>query len=217
MENNTERLKNSLKALQEVFKGLEDYRVLGSVLVAALNGLPHRELHDIDLLIDKRIYRVVEARFKELGFRKVTKHALVFEWDEYEKTEHLSFGFLLKGNFKQDYFEYKPSNLFGLRIDNTYLKPTEYELYGYKIRGIPLRSVYEGIKVASLNTKRKVDLNIVLQKIKGELPTGLSLDQAFNVRVFGIAIPYLYPAFSQVYNIVGGIRLSLGKSYDTWH
>lgn len=217
MESNTERLKNSLKALQDVFKGLEDYRVLGSVLVAALNGQPHRELHDIDLLIDKRVYPAVEARFKELGFRKVTKPALAFEWDEYEKPEHLTFGFLLKGNFKQDYFEYEPSNFFRLRIDNAYLQPTEYELYGYKIRGIPLRSVYEGIKAASFNTKRTVDLNLVSRKIKGGLPKGLSLDQAFKVRVLGLTVPYLYPIFSQVYNIIGGLRLSLGKSYDIWH
>lgn len=216
MASNIEQIKNSLKAMQTVFAGFEDYRVLGSTLVAAINQNAHRELHDIDLLIDERIYEDVSNSFKEVGFRKVTKYASGFKWDEFEKENHLTFGILLRGKFNKDYFEYRPNKHIALMIKNDYLKPTIYELYGEKIRGIPLRSVYEGIKIASLNSKRKVDKQIILKKIGHSLPNGISLDSAFDVQIFGVKIPHLYTAFSQIYNLVGGVRLVLGKSYDPW-
>ncbi|HSA83487.1 MAG TPA: hypothetical protein VLF20_01200 [Patescibacteria group bacterium] len=217
MNNNSEQIKNSLAVLQEVFSGMKNYRILGSVLVAAINTKPHRELHDIDLLIDQKIYDEVVGRFIKFGFRKITKHASGFTWDEFEKENHLTFGVLLKGSFKEDVFEYKANNYITLLVDNEYIKPTMYELYGKKILGIPLRSVYEGIKIASFNTKRRVDKEVVVEKIGNTLSEGLSLNQAFHVRIGNIEIPYLYTLFSQVYNIVGGVRLAFGKSYDTWN
>ena len=36
MADNIEEIKNSLKVLPKVFHGLEDYRVIGSILVAAI-------------------------------------------------------------------------------------------------------------------------------------------------------------------------------------
>jgi hypothetical protein len=217
MNDNVEQIKNSLAVLQEVFSGMENYRVLGSVLVAAINSKPHRELHDIDLLIDEKIYDEVVARFLEFGFKKVTKHASGFTWDEFQKQNHLTFGVLLKGSFTNNYFEYKANNFVTLSVDSEYLKPTMYELYGKKIQGIPLRSVYEGIKVANLNIKRHVDKQIVVGKIGNNFLDGLSLNEAFHVYVGGVEIPYLYTVFSQVYNILGGIRLKLGKTYDMWN
>lgn len=216
MSSNSEQIRNSLAVLQEVFNGMENYRILGSVLVAAINTKPHRELHDIDLLIDQKIYDEVVMRFIKLGFRKVTKHASGFTWDEFKKENHLTLGVLLKGSFKEDFFEYKANSYITLLVDSEYIKPTLYELYGEKIRGIPLRSVYEGIKVASFNTKRRVDKKVVVEKIGNKLPEGASLNQAFHVQVGGVEIPYLYTLFSQIYNVIGGIRLTLGKSYDTW-
>lgn len=211
------QIKNSLRAMQKVFEGIEAYRVLGSTLVASINGKPHRVLHDIDLLIDKRVYPEVVKRFADLGFKRVTKRAPGFSWDEFEKADHLTFGVLLRGEFKQDYFEYKSGRWMTLRILSAYLTPTEYKLYGVAFRGIPLRSVYEGIKAASLNTKRKKDKAIVAQAVGDNLPNGPTINQAFGVKLFGITIPFLYTLFSEVYNLIGGIRLRLGKSYDAWH
>lgn len=214
---NTEQIKNSIRVLPELFDGFENYRVIGSILVAAINTKPHRELHDIDLLIDKKIYDQVVTRFEKFGFKKITKHASGFTWDEFKKLNHLPFGILLKGSFNNDFFEYKANKYVTLSVNNDYLKPTIYELYGEKIRGIPLRSVYEGIKIASLNTKRRVDKQIVAQKIGKKLPDGLSLNEAFHVHIGGVELPYLYSIFSQVYNVLGGIRLLFGKPYDTWN
>lgn len=216
MASNTEEIKNSLRAIQVVFNGLEDYRVLGSLLVASLNKEPHRELHDIDLLIDESIYEMVVSRFKKLGFERITKHAFAFQWDEFQKPNHLTFGVLLKGKFTSKYFEYSPNKQLKLRVDNDYLKPTEYHLYGVLFTGIPLRSIYEGIKIASFNAKRKIDKKIVGKQTNNKLPHGLSLNEAFHVDIMGTEIPYLYTVFSQVYNVIGGVRLKLGKPYDTF-
>lgn len=217
MENNIEQIKNSLMEINKVFAGFEDYRVIGSTLVAAINNGAHRELHDIDLLIDEKIYEEVSKRLQEQGFKKVTKRALGFGWDEYQKDKCLTFGVLLRGKFTKDYFEYKPNNFMSLVIKSEYLKPTSYKLYGETLRGIPIRSVYEGIKIASLNKKRESDKYVVLNKIGNIIPSGLSLDQAFYINLFGVRVPHLYTRFSEIYNLIGGVRLAFGRSYDPWH
>lgn len=217
MEDNIEHIKNSLKMIPKIFDGFEEYRIIGSILVAAINKEPHRLLHDVDLLVDESIYEELSGRFKKMGFKKITKHAPGFKWDEFEKEDHLTFGVLLKGTFEKDHFEYRPNKFAALYIDNTYLTPTYYELYGVKMRGIPLRSVYEGIKIASLNTKRGIDKEIVKRKIGSKLPEGFTLNQAFRVNFIGLDIPYFYTFFSQMYNLLGGARILIGKSYDPWH
>lgn len=56
-KNHLTSVTNGLKALDRLFnKQSINYRVLGSVLVAALNGTPHRTLGDIDVLVDKDDY-----------------------------------------------------------------------------------------------------------------------------------------------------------------
>jgi len=216
MASNDLEIENSIKTMQTVFAGLEDYRVVGSILVASMNGKPHRELHDVDLLIDKRIYQQILDRFEEADFKRVKKHAPGFKWDEFHKPKHLTFGTLLIGTFEKDYFLYKANRGLTLTIKTEYLKPTNYTLFGLKIRGIPPRSAYEGIKAASLNSKRKKDKQIVAKYMGVKITDGLSINQAFNVKLFGIRVPYLYALFSQVYNLIGGIRLRFGKSYDPW-
>lgn len=216
MKNQERSTINSLEALQEVFKGIPDYRVLGSILVAAINGKPHREIHDIDLLIDEKNIKEVLARFEKLGFKRVQKHAPGFSWDEFEKPNYLTFTNLLKGSFKEGYFEYRINRWLSLRINGDYLTATQYKLYGLPIKGIPKRSVFEGIKIASLNTKRKIDREVITGNFGSELPDGLSINKAFKVKVFGLNIPYLYGIFSQIYNLIGGVRQKLGKPYDPW-
>ena len=96
------------------------------------------------------------------------------------------------------------------------MKPTDYWFYGIKIRGIPLRSVYEGIKITDLNRKRKIEKQIVMGKIGANAIDGFSLNQAFHIKIGGIEIPYIYTIFFQIYNVIGGIRLALRKPYDIW-
>ncbi len=216
MKLNAGIVKNSLAVMDKVFAGMTDYRVLGSLLVAAINGKLHRELHDIDLLIDKEVYKEVARRFEEQGFKKIHKHAPGFEWDEFVKPNYLTFGVLLVGKFGKAFFDYRANRWLKLRIKKEYLKPTEYHLYGHKIRGIPVKSIYEGIKIANLNKKRRIDRTVVEKYFTSNIPESLSINRAFRVNLFGVDIPYLYTFYSHIYNIIGGIRLRIGKTYDPW-
>lgn len=48
------------------------------------------------------------------------------------------------------------------------------------------------------------------------MPEGGKYEKSFKVFLFGREIPYLYPLFSWLYNIFGGIRVLLNKKYEVW-
>lgn len=206
-----------LKELDKVFnKQHIQYRVLGSVLVAALNGKPHRILGDIDVLVDEDGYREVVTRLKTEGYVMSLKHSFGFHWTEAHREGSLGFTFLLVGKFFKEYFLYSISKYIELRILRTYLEATTYSLLGTSFIGIPLRSIYEGLKISNLNPKRKLDRKVVTDYLKGSIPSGVTLDRAFSVFVFGIELPYIYKLFSELYNLYGSVRVRLGKRYEVW-
>ena len=219
MENlqENESIKRGLETLEKIFnkEGI-NYRVLGSVLVAALNERPHRTLGDIDILLDKSNWQQVANNLKKAGYQLINKSKVGFNWFEAHKKDGLGFTFLLIGKFQDDYFEYELNNNLKLRIAIPYLYPTKYSLFGYSFTGIPRRSVYEGLKVSSLNPKRKVDREIVTKALGGEIPTGVKLERAFNIYFLGMKIPYAYSFFSYLYNLYGGLRVIFGKKYEVW-
>src|SRR3989344_3590997 len=118
---------NGLKVLHNVFsKQSVNYRVLGSVLVAALNGKPHRALGDIDVLIDEKDYEKIASGLKSAGYFLRRKKKFGFRWLEAERDDSLGFTFLLIGKFTDEYFSYKLSPDVELRISSEYLKSTKY-------------------------------------------------------------------------------------------
>lgn len=213
------QVKNGLLVLDRVFNQHKiNYRVLGSVLVASLNGMPHRTLGDIDMLIDKKDFEKVTRSLKFEGYKIISKQKLGFHWTEAHKPNSLGFTFLLVGSFKVDYFSYHLSSSIELRISNNYLNSTEYSLLGVKFVGIPISSIQEGLKISNLNPKRKLDNEVVKRaiKINDSSANRDSLKNAFKVYFLGIEIPYAYPLFSQLYNLYGGFRVILGKKYEIW-
>lgn len=211
------QVSNGLKILDKVFnKEHVNYRVLGSVLVASLNGKPHRTLGDIDVLVDETDYEKVISNLQVEGYTIETKHKFGFNWTEAHHDGNLGFTFLLIGKFSRDYFSCKLSTNMELRISIRYLEPTEYSFLGISFVGIPLRSIYEGLKISSLNPKRTLDRKVVTDYLKGDIPPGETLDRSFKVYLSGVEIPYAYPLFSQLYNIYGGLRVLLGRKYEIW-
>ena len=217
-EQDIKDIKNGLIALDRVFnkKGV-NYRVLGSVLVAAINGTPHRTLGDIDILLDESNWQQISGVLKKEGYQLVNKSSFGFNWFEAHKPNSLGFTFLLIGKFQDDYFEYVLNHILKLRIASSYLTPTKYTLFGYSFTGIPRRSVYEGLKISSLNPKRKLDRELVTKAFGGKIPTGVKLERAFNIYSFGLEIPYAYSFFSYLYNLYGGLRVIFGKKYEIWN
>ena len=208
---------NGLKTLDKIFnKQHVNYRVLGSVLVAALNGKPHRTLGDIDVLVDETDYEKVVLDLRTEGFTIKTKHKSGFNWAEAHRFGSLGFTFLLIGRFSKDDFSCKLAGNVELRISSRYLEATKYSLLGTSFVGIPRRSIYEGLKISSLNPKRTLDRKVVTNYFKGNIPSGVTLGDSFKVYIFGVGIPYAYTLFSQVYNIYGGFRVLLGRKYEIW-
>lgn len=216
-EQDIREIENGLAILTKVFnkEGIT-YRVLGSILVAAINGKPHRTLGDIDVLLDESSWQQISADLKKEGYQLVDKNKVGFNWYEAHKPHSLGFTFLLIGKFRNDYFEYELNRSLKLRISSSYLFPTKYSLFSHSFTGIPRRSVYEGLKISSLNPKRKLDREVVTKNFAGEIPTGTKLEKAFNIYLFGIEIPYAYSFFSSLYNLYGGMRVIFGKKYEVW-
>lgn len=210
-------VKNGLTVLNTVFDRKNvHYRVLGSVLVAALNGKPHRKLGDIDVLVDENDYDKVVSDLRSEGYNFETKQKYGFSWAEAHRNGSLGFTFLLVGTFSKDYFSCRLTNNIELRISIKYLEPTKYSLLGTTFLGIPLRSIYEGLKISSLNPKRTLDRKVVIEYLKGHVPPGETLDQSFIVHLSGVAIPHAYSFFSQLYNLYGALRVLFGKKYEIW-
>ncbi len=213
----TEQIKCGLSTLDEIFnqKGI-NYRVLGSVLVAAINGEPHRTLGDIDILLDKANWPRISKDLEKEGYEIIKKRKAGFDRYEAHKDNCLGFTFLLLGKFEQDLFSYDINKFIKLTISNAYLQPTKYSLFGHSFIGVPPRSVYEELKISSLNPKRQLDKEVVAKAFGNRIPNGESLSQAFKIYIAGRQIPYAYPFFSGIYNLYGGLRVLFGKKYEIW-
>ncbi len=210
------KIHNSLDVLELFNKKKINYRALGSILIAALNHKPHRTIGDVDILLDKRDRIKAFKLLKNMHFTFEEKKKLGFTWIEAKRFDTLTFTFLLVGDFYRNYFSYKLTGHCELTISNSYLYPSEYVLYGRTFIGIPLESVYTGIKISNLNPKRKLDKQII-ENILQDLPRqNISITDTFRVYLFRVRIPYLYPSFSYFYNLYGGLRVLLHKHYEVW-
>lgn len=217
-EEHFKKIKAGLSTLDKVFnKESVNYRVLGSVLVAAINGKPHRTLGDIDILLDKSDWQAVSVGLERGGYQLVQKSKFGFSWIEAQKSNSLGFTFLLIGKFRDNHFEYYLNNWLKLWIDGSYLQPTKYTLFDFPFIGIPISSIYEGLKASNLNPKRKLDREVITRVFGGKMPKGIKFEDAFKVYLWGLEIPKAYPFFSYLYNFYGGLRVIFGKKYEVWN
>ncbi len=205
---------NSLRLAVKIFKDCEaDYRILGSVLIVAHLNRVFRHIGDLDVVLDRQHKNCVFKKLEDHGFELIKKQWGFFKWIEAEKKGHLGFSFLLIGDFKSDYFSYRFLNIFELRIKDAYLKPTPYSFGKVEFVGIPTSSVVSGIRQSFLNPKRKLDKQVLANEMKKRKKQHYG---NINVYLFGIKLPFLYDAFSFLYNIYGGVRILFGRKYETW-
>ena len=210
------KIRRSLEILGQFDISGVNHRVLGSMLIAALNNEPHRKIGDVDVLLDARDKEKVFDILRKNGLTLTQESAYGYEWIEASHPECITFSFLLIGTFHETHFSYSVSKHSELTITSEYLAPHQYQLYGMTFTGIPPKSVYEGVKISSLNPKRKRDKQLLARIFSNDFPKGLSVAQAFRIYIFRIRIPYLYVAFSYLYNLYGGIRVLFGKDYYPW-
>lgn len=206
------------KTLAEVVRILEDnkikYRFLGSVVIAAINGKLHRNLGDLDLIVDFHKKDVLYSKLEDLGYKQARG---VFEFarkflslEQLEHSELLGVGYFF-GNWENDGTFVLGDKSLRLSVDSYALKETIYTLYGVNFLGIPEKAIATGIYESKSNPKRKQELIILKQK--KILPLK---NRYIHIRIFGIHTDWIYHLFMAVLNIVGDIRVKLGLPFDPW-
>ncbi len=213
-------IKESLSVIGDVLnKSGAEYRIVGSLLVAALNGKPHRTVGDVDVVLEESAFDTVLLKLKEHGFVREEKSwgCGFFRWIEMNHERLVGFTFLLVGKFEDDYFECALTKHITIRISNKFLQKTEYTLFGFSFAGVPTTSICDGLRISNLNPKRELD-RAVMRRIlnRDALLYGESIDKSFKVYLFGIHLPFAYSLFSQLYNLYGGLRVMFGRRYEVW-
>ena len=140
MAYNEEKIEKTLqKLIPLLFQYNIKYRFLGSIAIAALNGKLHREIGDIDLIIDKEKHpalrkALTEAGYEEAGgmFTFARKHLSL---ETLIHQDLLSVGYFY-GTWKKDGTFEMGNRVFKVSIDERALKPTTYSLLGLQLIGI---------------------------------------------------------------------------------
>lgn len=206
------------KTLAKVVKILElhdiKYRFLGSVVIAAINGKLHRNLGDLDLIIDSYKKDVLYAELKELGYKRpggIFHFARKYlSLEQLEHTEFLGVGYFY-GIWKDDgTFTMGDKNL-SVYVDSYALKETKYTFCRVSFLGIPESAIATGIYESRTNPKRKQELLILKQKKIEPLQ-----NRYIHIRIFGIRVDWVYHLSMGILNIIGGIRVRLGLPFDPW-
>lgn len=206
------------ETLAKIVKILElyniKYRFLGSVVIAAINGRLHRNLGDLDLIIDSDKKDVLHVALKDLGYKRVGG---IFNFArKYLSLEQLEHAKLLGVGYFYGIWKENGSFMVGdknlsLNIDSYALKETKYVSCGVNFLGIPESAIATGIYESRTNPKRKQELLILKRKQIKSLP-----NKYIHVSISGIRVDWIYHLSMKVLNIVGEIRVKLGLPFDPW-
>lgn len=212
---NEQRVNKTLHIVLEILNKHEvEYRFLGSLVTAAINGSLHRHLGDLDLLIDETKKETLLKEFQQVGYRRAGgMFAFSRKYMSLETLVHdelLSVGYFW-GRFG-DYEGFRMGNQFmRVSIKPQSVVPTTYHLDGYTFVGIPERAVAVGIMQSASNPKRKKEVEMLARKkIK---PFS---DEGISIRVLGIPFDWVYTISMRVLNVLGKIRVLSGLPFDPW-
>ena len=214
-EYNQEQVLSTLnKVIAILDKYAIEYRFLGSVVTAAINGELHRKLGDLDLIVDVSGKDALYQELIKLGyFRARGMFSFARKYMELETLEHSS---LLGVGFF--YGKWRPNGSFLLgnqkiyvTIENRALTKTKYNLYGVNFFGLPEEAIATGIKTSENNPKRKKEL--ILLKEKNITPLK---NNYIHISIFGLKADWIYHFVMSFFNFIGGIRVTFGLAFDPW-
>jgi hypothetical protein len=190
-----------------------EYRVFGSVIPAVLNGRLHRELGDIDLLVEEGKKEVFMDKLKKLGYKKKERgvwkwldRANLFEY-RHPKLLEISF-FALKFGDQRSSMKVK---WFGLEIDSRAIRKIKYNLGGVGFWGILVDTACTGALISKANPKRKRELEIF--ESQGLKPR---LNEYVDVYLGPMKVNWILDLLNWSLNWLGRVRVMLGMSYDFW-
>jgi hypothetical protein len=138
-----------------------EYRLMGSLISAALYGGIHRKINDLDLLVDKNKQSVFEDALQKRGFsKKVKNHLRVSEWlnlSIYQHSQLLETSFY-GITFKEDGSGELRTRSFMANVSDSVIERTVYDLAGIRFVGIPAGVVYRTILFNKSNPKRRKEI-----------------------------------------------------------
>lgn len=204
--------------LSKVVKILEEnnieYRFLGSIVTAAINGKLHRNIGDLDLIIDSKGKDILYGELKKLGYKQ-TEGLFAFSrrymaLETMDSLQLLGVGFFY-GNWQKDGSFVLGGKKACAIMDSYALSPTQYSLYGIKFIGLPKRVIATGINASKSNPKRQNE--ILLLKNEGIIPLP---NTYIHIKVFSWAVDWIYHLTMATLNLIGGIRMKMGLAFDPW-
>lgn len=191
-----------------------EYRFLGSVVIAAINGELHRNLGDLDLIIDSNKKSIIHEELKKLGYKQAggmfsfARKYLALE--QFEHPNLLGVGYF-HGKWQTDGTFIMGDKNNGLQVEAHAIKATKYVLHGVEFFAIPPRAIATGIKESEANPKRKKELLILNEKGIEQFPNNY-----IHVKFFGVGADWIYHKSMSLLNIIGAIRVKLGLAFDPW-
>lgn len=191
-----------------------EYRFLGSVVIAAINGQLHRNLGDLDFIIDSKGKDIVYAELKKLGYKPAKgmfRFARKFlSLEQFDHPSLLGVGYFY-GTWKADGSFVMGNKRTGLSIEAFALKKTKYSIHGVEFFGTPPQAAAAGVKESETNPKRKKER--IILKEKGIEPF---LNNYIQVKLLGVRVDWVYHLSMSMLNIIGGLRVRFGLPFDPW-
>lgn len=190
-----------------------EYRVLGSVVTAAIIGKQHRKLNDIDFLIDSSRRKEILEEFYKVGYyHRGGRFAFARKYlnlDSLENNNYLEAG-MFWGSWDNDGFTIgSKSN--GITIDQKALVKHKYKLHGVNFVGLPKEVISRGLMASSGNPKRKLAVRFFREN--NILPMK---NDYIHPHIFGFKVDFIYYLAMHLLNEIGFIRVKLNKPFDPW-
>lgn len=206
------------KTLQKTLQILDsrnaEYRMLGSVVTAAILGKQHRKLGDLDFIADTSQRDYILKELSNLGYKPKTgmfsfarKHMAM---DNLDQDDLLEIGFFW-GKFQPDGSFLMGNKKHGLLIDSFAVRKQKYSLHDIQLIGLPKTIIAKGIVTSPNNPKRKKELALI--KKQNIQPEKRNYIHTF---VFGFQVDWLYHLTMSLLNVLGNIRVKLGLPFDPW-
>ena len=191
-----------------------NYRLLGSVVMAAINGGLYRRVGDVDLILDTNLAEDLMKKLKSEGFyepggifalgRKYIRHITL----AHDKKVELG---IFYGEWNDNGNFEMTSKCIKLVIESRALIRKRYALYGIKFDGLEERVIATGVHNSKRNPKRHRELEIL--KVRGIEP---EINDYIHLYLFGLKTDWLYHLVMSALNVLGVVRVRLGMTYDPW-
>lgn len=212
---NEKQIKSTLKKLINILeKNKVEYRVMGSIVAAAINGKLHRRIGDIDLIIDRDKKEHVFKELKKLGYKRADgmfafgRKFLALETLIHEELQSIGYFW---GEWKKDGSFFMGNKHFNVQVEARGVEANQYSLCGINFIGIPREAVATGIMSSKHNKKRIKEIELIEEKnIKSEK------DDYIHIKILGLPFDFLYHLNTKFFGLLGHIRQKLGLPFDPW-